>query len=225
VKPAVPARVLTGHQVPITARSFEKLLLDLLPGGTKVSPGSLMATTSLNYGTYNASTLSNADIGTAAGAAQHRRRCEVEVAARGRRAFWSDRLGVGSDEVLATGRGRPFEDSRPQLAQRPARELLDLMVEPAKAAQVAAAGAAALVVGDRVVLVAAPGGLAAGHVTAGLITGDDVLAQPGRWPVMGCLVQVGAAVLGDGVAVAGIAGCRALGGLLRGSRCHHATPS
>jgi hypothetical protein len=71
--------------------------------------------------------------------------------------------------------------------------LLELVVAAAGAAQVAAAGEAAVLPGPGVVEVGAPGGLPAGGVAAGDIPRGDVLAQPGRGPVGLGLGVVGAA--------------------------------
>src|SRR6202034_2208758 len=103
------------------------------------------------------------------------------------------RVAVGADRVGAAGRGGPGEDAGLGLLELPPGVLLELMVAPAPAAKVAAAGPPALVVGDGVVQVGAPGGLDADRAAARHVAGGDVFAQP-RWrPVPRRLVGVRAA--------------------------------
>ncbi len=92
-------------------------------------------------------------------------------------------VGVRFDLVAAVGWGGPAEDAWMWLFEAPAGQLLDLVVCPAAAAQVAAAGRPAAMPGDGVVDVGAPGGLAAGVEPAGFVPGGDELPQPGRGPV------------------------------------------
>src|SRR5271170_7192816 len=92
-------------------------------------------------------------------------------------------MSVGAGDVGTAGRRGPREPAGPGLFQLPAGVLLELVVLPAGAAEVAAAGPSVLVVGDGVVQVGAPGGLTAGAEPAGHIPGGDMLAQPRRRPV------------------------------------------
>jgi hypothetical protein len=69
------------------------------------------------------------------------------------------------------------EDTRLGLGHLPAALLLDLVVGTAVCAEIAAAGPAALVVGDGVVQVRLPGGLPAARLAAGLIAGVDELPE------------------------------------------------
>jgi hypothetical protein len=72
------------------------------------------------------------------------------------------------------------------LGELPAGELLELVVVPAQPAEVAGAGAAAAVVGEGVVLVAAGGGLPADGVAAGPVAGVQPAAEPSGDAVAGC---------------------------------------
>src|ERR1022692_3027498 len=92
-------------------------------------------------------------------------------------------MAVGLGTVGAARRSYPGEDAGRRLAELPAAMLLDLVVEPAQAAEVARTGSAALVVRHRVVQIASPDRLPARGEPAGHITRDDVLPQPRRRPV------------------------------------------
>src|SRR5215469_6679550 len=92
-------------------------------------------------------------------------------------------VGVGLDGVGASSGGGPGEGAWVGLGEVPAGVLLDLMVEPADATEVARAGTAALVERDRVVKVAPGSGLPAGEEPAGQVPRRDVLPQLPGGPV------------------------------------------
>ncbi len=71
--------------------------------------------------------------------------------------------------------------------------VLEQVVEAAQAAEVAAACSSAVVEGNGVIQVAAPGGLPATRGPAGQVPGGDVFLQPRRGPVGGAGRAVGAA--------------------------------
>src|SRR5262249_61906747 len=87
-------------------------------------------------------------------------------------------VGVGADLVGAAARGGPREPAWPVLLQLPPWVLLQLMVTPAPAAEIAPTGPPVLVIGHGVVEIGTPGGLAADRAAAGHVPGDNELAQP-----------------------------------------------
>jgi len=105
-------------------------------------------------------------------------------------------VGVRFGVVGAASRCGPGEHARVGLDQLPQLMLLQEMVEPAQAAEVASARAAALVVRDAMVEVAAPHRLPAGGETAGAVAGGDVLAQERRGLVGRAGQNMGAAAGG-----------------------------
>ena len=88
--------------------------------------------------------------------------------------------------------------------------VLEDVVGAAEAAEVAVAGQSAVVVGDGVVEVAAPGGLPAAGEPAGQVPGGDMFPEPWRGPVDGgrggVRASAGGGVCGDGGAGAGRGG-------------------
>src|ERR1700684_3081406 len=78
------------------------------------------------------------------------------------------------------------------VAQRPAGELLDLVVGPAPGPEIARARRAALIPRPGVIKVRPPGRLPAGGLAAGPVTRLDVLADQGGGPVPGRAARMGA---------------------------------
>ena len=105
------------------------------------------------------------------------------------------------DGVAASGWGGPGHGAGGGLFECPAGCLFDLVVVAAQRAQVAQAGAAAVVVGDGVVEVGVAAGPGAAGETAGGLPGFDQVPQRGRGLVGGRLpgvVAVPAAQPGEG---------------------------
>src|SRR5215469_12560429 len=120
------------------------------------------------------------------------------VTGRAREASWRSEsllggMAIGFCCVDTARRSGPGERPGRLLDELPEAVLLDLVVEPAQPAEVAGAGSAALVVRDGVVQVAPPDRLPAGREPAGPVARDDVLPQPGRWPVTRAFLPVRAA--------------------------------
>src|SRR6266851_1093571 len=83
-------------------------------------------------------------------------------------------------DVTAAGRASPDEDAGSDLLELPVGVVLEQMVGAAQAAEVASTGQPAVVEGDGVVQVTAPGGLPAPGETAGQVPGGNVRAPARR---------------------------------------------
>ena len=110
---------------------------------------------------------------------------------RHRRQIGLGRVPIGLYQVTSPSRSGPDEHTGTRLQQAPARQLLDLVMRPAAATEIAGTRPAALVPGQGVVKVSSPGRLTARAEAAGQVPGGHELPEARRWPVRGRCSCVG----------------------------------